>query len=99
MAADRATFIVEFPEFEEMNTLAPEVLDRALRDAQRMVGQRAWGVRWQDGVFVKTAELLALTAFGENMRLRGQLASPYGEMYKQMQRSLGLRFGLSGGVD
>lgn len=101
MAADLATFIVEFPEFEEMadpTSGAPEVLERALRDAKKLVGLKAWGDRWQDGVFVKTAELLALTPFGENMRLRDG-TSPYGRMYRQMQLALGMRFAIVGGVD
>lgn len=97
MSVDRATFVERFPEFSEMNDVgeAQPVLDRALRDAQRFVGQKAWGPRWEDGVFVKTAELLTMTPFGENMRLKDG-TSPYSRMFREMQVSLGVRFALAG---
>lgn len=105
MAVDRDTFVLNFPEFTEMASDgsgdlplgAPEVIDRALRDAARFVGRKQWGTRYEDGVFVKAAALLALTPFGENMRLKGTMSSPYAEMFRDMQRSLPYRFALTGG--
>lgn len=79
------------------DTDAAVCVDRALRDAKRFCGQKQWGTRWQDGVFVKAAALLALTPFGENMRLQGKLSSPYAEMFRSMQLSLPYRFALAGG--
>jgi hypothetical protein len=100
MAVDVDTFVLNFPEFEEMaddSTGVPDVIERALRDARRFCGQKQWGTRWQDAVFVKAAALLALTPFGENMRLQGKLSSPYAEMFASMQRQLHYRFALVGG--
>jgi hypothetical protein len=97
MAVDRATFVADFPEFTEMaaDSDAQLVIDRALRDAKRFCGQKQWGTRWQDGVFVKAAELLSMTPFGENMRMKDG-KSPYTALFRSMQVSLPYRFAAPG---
>ncbi len=98
MALDNATFIARFPEFVEIDTLAPASISQAIDDAKAYVSQEHWAGRYEDGVLWKAAHLLAMTPFGENARLqRDPTETTYNVVFKQMLRSLHMRVWVSGG--
>lgn len=99
MAIDNASFVAAYPEFDEINDLAPASITSALTRAQAFCSAAVWGDRYEAGVFVKAAHLLAMTPFGENARIAGSNATAYGETFKEMVRALPMRIIVSGGFD
>lgn len=69
MAVSAAQFLVEFPEFGPTNTQRPGLIEAKLEHASRFVSARLWGTRYDRGVYLKAAHLLAMTPYGENARL------------------------------
>lgn len=99
MVIDGATFVLEYPEFLECYDTAPRLIQRALRQGAAFCDSGVWGSRYADGVFCKAAEILAMTPFGENARLKGDPStSGYAITFAQMLQSLPIRIGLAGGV-
>lgn len=97
MAIDAASFVANFPEFEEINEVAPAAVTGALLRAQAYVSSTVWGPRYEAGVLTKAAHLLCMTGFGENARIDSKAATAYGETFKEMLRALPLRILVSGG--
>jgi hypothetical protein len=99
MAVDATTFVTEYPEFAECQTVAPALIARALRQAAGFCDARAFGSRYQDAVFCKAADILAMTPFGENARLKTDpTQSCYSVVFRQMLLALPLRMGVAGGI-
>ncbi len=99
MSIDAATFVSERPEFKEAyeESGSTAVITSALRDAAMFVDSAVWGDRYQGALFVKTAELLAMTPFGENARLKGAPdSSGYAVIFNQMLLALPMRVMVSG---
>jgi hypothetical protein len=97
MAVDADSFVANFPEFAEILELKPETVDAVLLRAKAFCSQRLWGERYEAGVFQKAAHLLAMTAFGENLRIDGQKATAYGVVFDEMVRALPVRIMVAGG--
>lgn len=97
MAIDAASFVANFPEFEEINDVAPAAVAGALLRAQAYVSATVWGTRYEAAVFTKAAHLLCMTGFGENARIDSKAATAYGQTFTEMVRALPIRILVSGG--
>lgn len=97
MAVDAATFVLNFPEFREINATAPEVIANALAEAATFCDPAIWGPRYNSGVMRKAAHLLCMTPFGENARLAEGTQSVHGIVFEEMLRSLPFRVAVAGG--
>jgi hypothetical protein len=103
MAVNAATFVAQFPEFEEIYALTAPVADGAaivngaLLEAQAYCSATVWGDRYERGVFTKAAHILCMSAFGENARIDAKAATAYGVKFQEMVRALPMRVLVSGG--
>lgn len=94
MAITRASFVQQFPEFEEINAepMCQPMIDRCLTSALMFVDAAVWGARFEAGVLYKAAHLLAMTPFGENARLQGdRTSSVYSVVFEDMLKALPVR--------
>lgn len=97
MAITSAGFIDAFPEFTEALDLQPAMVESAIKRAQAFVGVKAWGDRYEAGVYQKAAHLLAMSPFGENLRIDAKQATAYGVVFQEMVQALPLRVLVAGG--
>jgi len=97
MAITATDFVAAFPEFDEINDVAPTAVSGALTRAQAYCSATVWGDRYEAAVFTKAAHLLCMTPFGENARIDAKAATAYGETFKEMLRALPMRILVSGG--
>jgi hypothetical protein len=66
VAIDVASFKSAYPEFGQ----APDAtVQEKLSSAQRQTDSGVWGTQYEDGVFLRTADLLAKCPFGRKMQL------------------------------
>jgi hypothetical protein len=66
VAIDVASFKSAFPEFAQ----APDqTVQEKLTSAIRQTDQGVWGSQYEDGVFFRTADLLAKCPYGRKMQL------------------------------
>ena len=100
MAVDVATLVSEFPEFSSAATAQPAMVARALRLAQSLVDARQYGSAYQDAVFLLTADALAMSPYGESLRINvdGEPTSVYRLQYERLQRAKSPRVMLGGGL-
>lgn len=89
MAITAADFRVEYPEF----SAAPDALvDAKLSAATHFCDASKWGARYQDGVFLKAAHLIAMSPSGEKMRIaKGSKETLYSSMFDDMLMALPVR--------
>lgn len=66
MAYTLASFIVDYPEFEEADAA---LVEGKLAMATRRVDAVAWGDQFDDGVGLLAAHLLAISPFGQMARM------------------------------
>lgn len=87
-----AGFVAAFPEFAQTNTDLPAYVQSKLDHAAHHVDELVWGDRYAYGVYLKAAHLLAMSPYGENMRLsKTSKETVYGEMFKDELRALPAR--------
>lgn len=97
MAVDAATFVSEFPEFQAVLTSQPALVDRALRAAQLQVDAVVFASAYQDAVFLMAAHHLAMSPYGENLRLKDPTQSLYLEQFNRLSNSRRPRVMVGGG--
>lgn len=97
MAITSADFVATYPEFDEINDVAPASVSKALLRAQAFCSASIWVDRYEAGVFAKAAHLLAMTPFGENARIDAKQVTAYGVVFDEMVRALPIRLMVSGG--
>lgn len=84
MAVSSTDFLEMFPEF---NRAEPEMIDRALAEAERGVSSTTFGDRVDDAVIWKAAHILASTPWGQNARLMSKDGKTvYGQHYRELAR-------------
>ena len=93
MAVTVETFLVGFPEFRQ----APSALiAKKLADAQLQVDSAIWGEKTDTGVELLTAHLLAMSPFGQNVRMtipgtrngRTEPTTTYWTFFSKMMRQV-----------
>lgn len=85
-------FTRRFPEWEQVATDAPEIIEAALADAAQFVSVSVWGARYDAGLAYKAADLLAGGPFGENARLKDAPGkTTYGMRFEEMRKALPIR--------
>lgn len=95
-----AAFVLQFPEFSEVNTSNPDMVLAALAIGAEQCDAVRWGGMAQKAVFLAAAHDLAMSPHGEMLRLKADpTKSPYGERLKELRRTRALgHFGLAGGL-
>jgi hypothetical protein len=92
---DYASFTVAFPEF----AATPQAfVESRLAAAAHHVSAARWGDRYAYAVALKAAHMLALSPYGEHMRL--SKTSPetiYGQLFKEELNALPVRMMVVGG--
>lgn len=69
---DRATFLVQYPEFAETDT---SLIDAMLAAAASQIGQLYWDTYYDQGHGLLTAAKLALSPSGQTARLQSKAAT------------------------
>lgn len=69
MAVTVSSFLERFPEFDDVNTDYPTLVQIVIDEAELQVSADVWGDKADLGVLYLTAHLLACSPFGEPARL------------------------------
>ncbi len=92
MAATVAGFLVMFPEFEATYTQRPQLLAETLTYAAQHVSAVRWGARYERGVYLKLAHMIALSPYGESARLvKSKADTVYSTQFDDELRALPVR--------
>ncbi len=94
MAVTLATFVETFPEFKATAddvSLTPYVQSK-LDAAARHVSAAVWGSQYEYAVMLKAAHMLAMSPYGEKMRLnKNSKETVYGVLFAEELRALPIR--------
>ena len=97
MAITAADFVLEYPEFDAAASAQPAMVARALRLAESQVDPTVFKTATQDAVFLLAAHHLALSPYGENLRIDGT-NSLYLEQFRRLSNSRRPRVMIGGGL-
>jgi hypothetical protein len=84
-----ASFVQEFPEFFNAIEKYPGLVDAKLAEASRRIASKVWGEKTDDGIKYLAAHLLALSPYGQGMRLVAKDGGTvYQETYERLKREV-----------
>jgi hypothetical protein len=96
MAVTYATFIVEFPSFDQV---AEATVTAKIADAQARCGETAYGTQYDAAVKYLAAHLLTIAPFGMQIGPQDEPArSSFGDEYEKIKLGIPLRGQISGGL-
>jgi hypothetical protein len=96
MAVTYATFIVEFPSFDQV---AQATIEAKIADAQARCGEAAYADQYDVAVKYLTAHLLTIAPFGMQIGPQDEPArSSFGDEYEKIKLGIPLRGQISGGL-
>jgi hypothetical protein len=96
MAVTYATFIVEFPSFDQV---AQATIEAKIADAQARCGETAYAGQYDQAVKYLAAHLLTIAPYGMQIGPQDEPArSSFGDEYEKIKLGIPLRGQISGGL-